>query len=92
MMDRPLAARAFALVVCRCAPGLAARPVLCFILSGTSSSMLHPVAFEGRQLTVGILASSRRCGTLWGQVAAVAVVANAADPRLPSSSKDLVAA
>ena len=58
------------------APGLAATAVLCFILSW--NEFLYAfilVAFEGRPLTVGIPGLVTPHGTLWGQVAAVAVVA-----------------
>jgi multiple sugar transport system permease protein len=58
------------------APGLAATAVLCFILSW--NEFLYAfilVAFEGRTLTVGIPGLVTPHGTLWGQVAAVAVVA-----------------
>ncbi len=58
------------------APGMAATAVLCFILSW--NEFLYAfilVAFEGRTLTVGIPGLVTPHGTLWGQVAAVAVVA-----------------
>ena len=58
------------------APGIAATAVLCFILSW--NEFLYAfilVAFEGRPLTVGIPGLVTPHGTLWGQVAAVAVVA-----------------
>jgi len=58
------------------APGLAASAILCFILSW--NEFLYAfilVAFEGRTLTVGIPGLITPHGTLWGQVAAVAVVA-----------------
>jgi multiple sugar transport system permease protein len=58
------------------APGLAATAVLCFILSW--NEFLYAfilVSFEGRTLTVGIPGLVTPHGTLWGQVAAVAVVA-----------------
>ena len=58
------------------APGLAATGVLCFILSW--NEFLYAfilVAFEGRPLTVGIPGLVTPHGTLWGQVAAVAIVA-----------------
>lgn len=58
------------------APGLAATAVLCFILSW--NEFLYAfilVAFEGRPLTVGIPGLVTPHGTLWGQVAAVAIVA-----------------
>ncbi len=58
------------------APGIAATAVLCFILSW--NEFLYAfilVAFEGRPLTVGIPGLVTPHGTLWGQVAAVAIVA-----------------
>ena len=58
------------------APGLAASAILCFILSW--NEFLYAfilVAFEGRTLTVGIPGLITPHGTLWGQVAAVAVIA-----------------
>lgn len=58
------------------APGLAATAILCFILSW--NEFLYAfilVAFESRTLTVGIPGLVTPHGTLWGQVAAVAVVA-----------------
>jgi multiple sugar transport system permease protein len=58
------------------APGMAATAVLSFILSW--NEFLYAfilVAFEGRTLTVGIPGLVTPHGTLWGQVAAVAVVA-----------------
>ena len=58
------------------APGLAASAILCFILSW--NEFLYAfilVAFESRTLTVGIPGLVTPHGTLWGQVAAVAVVA-----------------
>lgn len=58
------------------APGMAATAVLCFILSW--NEFLYAfilVAFEGRTLTVGIPGLVTPHGTLWGQVAAVTVVA-----------------
>jgi len=58
------------------APGLAATAVLCFILSWNEFLYAFVlVAFEGRTLTVGIPGLVTPHGTLWGQVAAVAVVA-----------------
>ncbi len=58
------------------APGLAATAVLCFILSWNEFLYAFVlVAFEGRTLTVGIPGLITPHGTLWGQVAAVAVVA-----------------
>jgi multiple sugar transport system permease protein len=64
------------IVVPLAAPGIAATAVLCFILSW--NEFLYAfilVAFEGRPLTVGIPGLVTPHGTLWGQVAAVAVVA-----------------
>lgn len=58
------------------APGVAATAVLCFILSW--NEFLYAfilVAFDGRPLTVGIPGLVTPHGTLWGQVAAVAIVA-----------------
>ena len=58
------------------APGIAATAVLCFILSW--NEFLYAfilVAFEGRTITVGIPGLVTPHGTLWGQVAGVAVVA-----------------
>lgn len=58
------------------APGMAAAAILCFILSW--NEFLYAfilVAFEGRTLTVGIPGLMTPHGTLWGQVAAVAVIA-----------------
>jgi multiple sugar transport system permease protein len=58
------------------APGIAATAVLCFILSW--NELLYAMiltAFESRTLTVGIPGLVTPHGTLWGQVAAVAVVA-----------------
>lgn len=58
------------------APGLAATAVLCFILSWNEFLFAFVlVAFEGRTLTVGIPGLVTPHGTLWGQVAAVAIVA-----------------
>jgi multiple sugar transport system permease protein len=58
------------------APGIAATAVLCFILSWNEFLYaLILVAFESRTLTVGIPGLVTPHGTLWGQVAAVAVVA-----------------
>jgi multiple sugar transport system permease protein len=77
MMDGRSKLGAFAFVVLPLAgPGLAATAVLCFILSW--NEFLYAfilVAFEGRPLTVGIPGLVTPHGTLWGQVAAVAVVA-----------------
>jgi multiple sugar transport system permease protein len=64
------------MIVPLAAPGVAATAVLCFILSW--NEFLYAfilVAFEGRPLTVGIPGLVTPHGTLWGQVAAVAVVA-----------------
>ncbi len=58
------------------APGISATAVLCFILSW--NELLYAMiltAFESRTLTVGIPGLVQPHGTLWGQVAAVAVVA-----------------
>lgn len=58
------------------APGLAATAILCFILSWNEFLYAFVlVAFESRTLTVGIPGLVTPHGTLWGQVAAVAVVA-----------------
>lgn len=58
------------------APGIAATAVLCFILSWNEFLYAFILAaFEGRTLTVGIPGLVTPHGTLWGQVAAVAVVA-----------------
>lgn len=58
------------------APGLAATAVLCFILSWNEFLYAFILAsFESRTLTVGIPGLVTPHGTLWGQVAAVAVVA-----------------
>ncbi|MEE9249761.1 MAG: carbohydrate ABC transporter permease [Alphaproteobacteria bacterium] len=58
------------------APGMAASAVLCFMLSWNEFLYaLILVAFESRTLTVGIPGLVTPHGTLWGQVAAVAVVA-----------------
>ncbi len=58
------------------APGIAATAVLCFILSWNEFLYaLILVSFESRTLTVGIPGLVTPHGTLWGQVAAVAVVA-----------------
>lgn len=77
MMDGHSRAGMFARVLIPlAAPGLAATAVLCFILSW--NEFLYAfilVAFEGRTLTVGIPGLITPHGTLWGQVAAVAVVA-----------------
>ncbi len=77
MMDGRSKLGAFVrVIVPMAAPGLAATSVLCFILSW--NEFLYAfilVAFEGRPLTVGIPGLITPHGTLWGQVAAVAVVA-----------------
>jgi multiple sugar transport system permease protein len=77
MMDGRSRLGAFVYVIVpMAAPGLAATAVLCFILSW--NEFLYAfilVAFEGRPLTVGIPGLITPHGTLWGQVAAVAVVA-----------------
>jgi len=67
----------FALVlVPLAAPGIAATAVLCFILSWNEFLYAFILAaFESRTLTVGIPGLVTPHGTLWGQVAAVAVVA-----------------
>ena len=58
------------------APGLAATAILCFILSWNEFLYAFVLAaFESRTLTVGIPGLITPHGTLWGQVAAVAVVA-----------------
>ena len=58
------------------APGIAATAILCFILSWNEFLYAFVlVAFESRTLTVGIPGLITPHGTLWGQVAAVAVVA-----------------
>ena len=58
------------------APGIAATAVLCFILSWNEFLYaLILASFESRTLTVGIPGLVTPHGTLWGQVAAVAVVA-----------------
>jgi multiple sugar transport system permease protein len=64
------------LLVPLAAPGLAATAILCFVLSWNEFLYAFVlVAFEGRTLTVGIPGLVTPHGTLWGQVAAVAVVA-----------------
>lgn len=64
------------LLVPLAAPGIAATAILCFILSWNEFLYAFVlVAFEGRTLTVGIPGLVTPHGTLWGQVAAVAVVA-----------------
>ena len=58
------------------APGIAATAVLCFILSWNEFLYAFSLAsFESRTLTVGIPGLVTPHGTLWGQVAAVAIVA-----------------
>ncbi|HWU90220.1 MAG TPA: carbohydrate ABC transporter permease [Kofleriaceae bacterium] len=58
------------------APGIAATAVLCFILSWNEFLYAFILAaFESRTLTVGIPGLVTPHGTLWGQVAAVAIVA-----------------
>jgi multiple sugar transport system permease protein len=58
------------------APGLAATAVLCFILSWNEFLYAFVlVAFESRTITVGIPGLITPHGTLWGQVAAVGIVA-----------------
>ncbi len=77
MMDGLTRAGTFLrLLVPLAAPGLAATAILCFILSWNEFLYAFVlVAFEGRTLTVGIPGLVTPHGTLWGQVAAVAVVA-----------------
>ncbi len=77
MMDGHTRAGAFLRVlVPMAAPGIAATAILCFILSWNEFLYAFVlVAFEGRTLTVGIPGLVTPHGTLWGQVAAVAVVA-----------------
>jgi len=58
------------------APGLAATGILCLILSWNEFLYAFVlVSFESRTLTVGIPGLITPHGTLWGQVAGVAVVA-----------------
>jgi multiple sugar transport system permease protein len=58
------------------APGIAATAVLCFILSWNEFLYAFILAsFDARTLTVGIPGLVTPHGTLWGQVAAVAIVA-----------------
>lgn len=58
------------------APGIAATAVLCFILSWNELLFaMILTAFESRTLTVGIPGLVTPHGTLWGQVAGVAMVA-----------------
>lgn len=77
MMDGRSRLGAFLFVVAPlAAPGIGATAVLCFILSW--NEFLYAfilVAFDGRPLTVGIPGLVTPHGTLWGQVAAVAIVA-----------------
>ncbi|MGX5845977.1 carbohydrate ABC transporter permease [Mesorhizobium sp. PL10] len=77
MMDGRSRLGAFFFVVAPlAAPGIGATAVLCFILSW--NEFLYAfilVAFDGRPLTVGIPGLVTPHGTLWGQVAAVAIVA-----------------
>jgi multiple sugar transport system permease protein len=77
MMDGLTRAGTFLrLLIPLAAPGLAATAILCFILSWNEFLYAFVlVAFEGRTLTVGIPGLVTPHGTLWGQVAAVAVVA-----------------
>lgn len=77
MMDGRSRLGAFLFVIAPlAAPGIGATAVLCFILSW--NEFLYAfilVAFDGRPLTVGIPGLVTPHGTLWGQVAAVAIVA-----------------
>ncbi|MER8625033.1 carbohydrate ABC transporter permease [Mesorhizobium sp. M1143] len=77
MMDGRSRLGAFFFVVAPlAAPGSGGTAVLCFILSW--NEFLYAfilVAFDGRPLTVGIPGLVTPHGTLWGQVAAVAIVA-----------------
>ncbi|MCU0869844.1 MAG: carbohydrate ABC transporter permease [Burkholderiales bacterium] len=77
MMDGRSALGTFVwVVVPLAAPGLAATAVLCFIASWNEFLYAFILAaFDGRPLTVGIPGLVTPHGTLWGQVAAVAVVA-----------------
>ena len=77
MMDGSSRVAAFLrILVPQAAPGIAATAVLCFILSWNEFLFAFIlVAFEGRTITVGIPGLITPHGTLWGQVAAVAVVA-----------------
>lgn len=77
MLDGHTRAGAFVRVVLPlAAPGIAATAVLCFILSWNEFLYAFILAaFESRTLTVGIPGLVTPHGTLWGQVAAVAVVA-----------------
>ena len=77
MMDGNSRVSAFVrILVPQAAPGIAATAVLCFILSWNEFLFAFIlVAFEGRTITVGIPGLITPHGTLWGQVAAVAVVA-----------------
>ncbi|MCG8419525.1 MAG: carbohydrate ABC transporter permease [Proteobacteria bacterium] len=76
-LDGHSRAGAFARVLLPLAgPGIAATAVLCFILSWNEFLYVFILAsFESRTLTVGIPGLVTPHGTLWGQVAAVAVVA-----------------
>jgi multiple sugar transport system permease protein len=77
MMDGRSAFGTFACVIVPlAAPGLAATAVLCFIASWNEFLYAFILAaFDHRPLTVGIPGLVTPHGTLWGQVAAVAVVA-----------------
>jgi multiple sugar transport system permease protein len=77
MLDGHTRAGAFVRVILPlAAPGVAATAVLCFILSWNEFLYAFILAaFESRTLTVGIPGLVTPHGTLWGQVAAVAVVA-----------------
>jgi multiple sugar transport system permease protein len=76
-LDGHTRAGAFARVVLPlAAPGIAATAVLCFILSWNEFLYAFILAsFDSRTLTVGIPGLVTPHGTLWGQVAAVAIVA-----------------
>ncbi|MEM9494268.1 MAG: carbohydrate ABC transporter permease, partial [Myxococcota bacterium] len=77
LLDGRSRAGAFFFVILPLAgPGLAATAVLCFILSWNEFLYAFVLAaFESRTLTVGVPGLVTPHGTLWGQVAAVAVVA-----------------
>jgi len=77
MMDGHSRAGMFVrILVPMAAPGIAATALLCFMLSWNEFLYAFVlVAFEGRTLTVGIPGLVTPHGTLWGQVAAVAIVA-----------------
>ncbi len=77
MLDGHTRAGAFVRVILPlAAPGVAATAVMCFILSWNEFLYAFILAaFESRTLTVGIPGLVTPHGTLWGQVAAVAVVA-----------------